>query len=432
MKKLLIISYYWPPSGGSGVQRWLYFVKYLRSFGWEPIIYTVEKGEYPYLDPELGKLIPEGIEVIRKPIWEPYFIFKKIRGGNKAVDPTIMSVGKKQSIFHKLAFWIRGNLFIPDPRIFWLKPSVSYLCDYLQQHPVDLLVSTGPPHSMHLIAQKLKRKLQIPWIADFRDPWTQIFYFDTLRLSSFARYIHQHLERSVLKNADAIITVSPSCKEGLELICNRNVEVITNGYEPFEKIDLIKNEKDKIILLYSGVLTLDRNPELFWIKLKEYVDQHPELKDRLELQFIGNVDPAIIEYIKKFGIFHLDHFSPMPHKQLEHYLWKADLLLLIGVPGNNGVVTGKFFEYLFLNKPILSVAPEESDLASLLNQTQSGFNADFEDPVRMQEMIESAFCALLNDSYKPDVKSVAAYSRKNLTSQLADLMNTVLMEKQQD
>lgn len=431
MKKLLIISYYWPPSGGSGVQRWLYFVKYLRSFGWEPVIYTVENGEYPYLDPALINLIPDGIEVIRRPIWEPYFIFKKLRGGNKAVDPTIMSTGTKRSIFHKIAFWIRGNLFIPDPRIFWVKPSVSFLYRYLQQNPVDLVVSTGPPHSMHLIAKGLNSKMQIPWIADFRDPWTQIFYFETLQLNRLTRYIHHQLERSVLKNANAVITVSPSCREGLELICNREVELITNGYEPFEKLGSNGKAHDKIILLYSGVLTFDRNPECLWRKLKEYLDQYPALQNRLELQFIGNVDPVIIEHIKEFGIFHVNVLPPMPHKQLEFYLWKADLLLLIGVPGNKGVVTGKFFEYLFLKKPILSVAPSDSDLVQMLTQTQSGFNADFDDADGMQDMIHRVFNSLLDNNFHPDETVIASYSRKNLTSKLADLLNKVLLENAQ-
>ena len=185
MKKVLIITYYWPPSGGAGVQRWLKFAKYLSDFGWEPIIYTVENGEYPVLDYDLLDEVPKGITVLKTPIWEPYSIYKKFTGRKKEdkINSGFLSEKKNPKLLEKLSIWIRGNLFIPDARKFWIKPSVNFLTNYLIDNPVDIVVSSGPPHSSHIIALKLKEKNKLPWLADFRDPWTNIYYYKELLLN---------------------------------------------------------------------------------------------------------------------------------------------------------------------------------------------------------------------------------------------------------
>ena len=423
LKKVLIITYYWPPSGGSGVQRWLYFVKYLRLYGWEPIVYTVENGEYPYADEGLSKHIPEGVEVIRRPIVEPYDFYRKLSGQKQKVNPTIFADSKDAGFFRKLFFWIRGNVFIPDPRIFWVRPSVNFLIEYLKEHPVGVIVSTGPPQSLHLIARNLKRKLHIPWLADFRDPWTKIYFFNQMHMSAIAKKIHLNMERSVLKEANVVVTVSEHCKSGFQETLNRDIEVITNGYEEFE---IVKAERkdDKIRMLCAGVLSQDRNPIRFWKILDDYLSTRPDLKSKFELWMIGNVDPTIINTIENSGLKSTLNVLPsIPHSELQKHLSSADILLLIGVPAHPEVITGKFFEYLYLKKPIYSISPVDSDLVEILNETQSGYNADFDDEGTLSKNLQLVFDTHKNGQFK--YESVERYSRRNLTKGMAEFLNVL-------
>lgn len=427
LKKVLIISYYWPPSGGSGVQRWLYFVKYLRLYGWEPIVYTVDGGEYPYNDEGLSIHIPPGIKVIKRKIWEPYNIYRWLIGSKEKINPSHMVTTSKSSFVSKLTMWLRGNLFIPDPRIFWVIPSVRFLKDYLKSNPVDLIVSTGPPQSMHLIGRSLKHKTGVKWLADFRDPWTQIYFFDQMRLGFVAKALHRSLEKSVLKEADAIITVSENCKKGLDQIVSRPIHVITNGYEEFEI--KARSSRDKIRMLYTGALSLDRDPELLWPELNNYLNEHPEIRKKFELIFIGTIDPEIFVNIRKAGLADiLIHKAPMPHNELQSFLSEAEVLLLIGVVNNKGVITGKFFEYLYLQKPILSVSPSGSDVDQILKETGSGWNADFNDVQAIKNAISGSFSFLAEKQFSPDTAIVEQFSRKKLCGRMAEIFNDLIAE----
>ncbi|MBK8450192.1 MAG: glycosyltransferase [Saprospiraceae bacterium] len=428
MKRVLIISYYWPPSGGSGVQRWLYFAKHLRSYGWEPIIYTVSNGEYPYLDEGLSQHIPPGIEVLKKSVWEPYAMYRKISGIDTKVDPTIMAELEKGSFFKKCLLWIRGNFFIPDARMFWIRPSVNYLNSYLERNKVDVIVSTGPPHSTHLIARNLKRKHKIPWLADFRDPWTQIYFFSQLNLSKLAQNIHLRLEYSVLKEANCVVTVSNDCKVGLQKRVNRKIEVITNGYEEFERKSFLKSD-GKITMIYTGVLSSDRNPKIFWEQLTEFLRSKPEISHNFQLLLIGNIDKTIIEDLRKSKLAkHLVVHSSMPHLELQNFLNKADILLMIGVPNHKGVITGKFFEYLFLRKPIFSISPAESDVVTILNETKAGLNANFEDADLLMNNLNATFKLIIENSFDPDEIQILKYSRTKLTESLSALLEEINTE----
>jgi glycosyltransferase involved in cell wall biosynthesis len=388
-------------------------------------VYTVENGEYPYLDEGLSKHIPEGIEVIRRPIMEPYNFYRKLSGQKQKVNPTIFAGNKDAGLFKKLLFWIRGNMFIPDPRVFWVKPSVNFLTQYLKEHPVGVIVSTGPPQSLHLIARNLKRKLNIPWLADFRDPWTKIYFFNQMHMSAFAKKIHLNMERSVLKEADVVVTVSAHCKSGFQQTLNRKIEVITNGYEEFE-IKETEKEDDKIRMISAGVLSQDRNPIQFWNVLNDFLSTRPDLKLKFELWMIGNVDPEILSTIEQAGLkSNLRVLPSIPHSELQKHLVSADILLLIGVPGHPEVITGKFFEYLYLKKPIYSISPADSDLVKILNDTQSGCNAGFEDDEMLRNNLQLVFEALENGEFK--FANVEMYSRKSLTKDMAGLLDAILI-----
>ena len=240
MKKLLVITYYWPPSGGSGVQRWLKFCKYLRDFGWEPIVYTPENPDVDLVDATLTEDVPDGMTVLRTPIFEPRRLLRRGRSGGKTGGDAGSKSGLDEIIFlnqdertakQNLLVWIRTNLFIPDARRFWIGPSVKYLSDLLSKNPVDAIASTGPPQSMHLIARELSRRHSIPWLADFRDPWTGIVYFDRLPLTRRAGRRHRRLEAEVLESADAVTTVSDILVRKLEDLGAPKVHAIPNGYD---------------------------------------------------------------------------------------------------------------------------------------------------------------------------------------------------------
>ena len=211
MRRVLVISYYWPPSGGSGVQRWVKFVKYLPSEGWEPVVFAPENADYPALDPSLASEIPADIKVLRGRIWEPYAAYRKLTGA-KSTEVTEISSGKK-TFKQRLSLWIRANLFVPDPRIGWVKPSVKTLLQYLQEHPVDAIVTTGPPHSVHLIGQKLHKATGIPWIPDFRDPWSRMYYLRYLPMTAATWRKLRAQEQAVLDECSTVLTCTPLVKE---------------------------------------------------------------------------------------------------------------------------------------------------------------------------------------------------------------------------
>ncbi len=231
MKRVLVITYYWPPNGGAGVYRWLKFSKYLPGHGWTPVIYTPANPERVADDPALLRDVPPELEIIQRPITEPFSLYKRFTG--KAQDERVQTAFLREQSGggwkEDLALWVRSNFFIPDARVWWVRPSIAFLKDHLRKHPVDAVITTGPPHSMHLIGQGLKRALGVTWIADFRDPWTDIDFYQQLKLTRWADARHHRMERSVLQEADRVVTVGWRWADDLARIGGRPVEVVTNG-----------------------------------------------------------------------------------------------------------------------------------------------------------------------------------------------------------
>jgi hypothetical protein len=261
-KRVLIITYYWPPSAGSGVQRWLKFAKYLPEFGWEPVIFTPENPDFDLKDENLEKEIHPSIEVMKFPIWEPYGLFRKIKKEN-LTDTAKVLEKRKKSFTDKTGIWLRANALIPDPRRFWVRPSVEFLTDLVKKGQFDAVITTGPPHSLHLIGLQLKRKTGITWLADFRDPWSKWEFLDTLPMLEWVRKKHESLEKEVLSESDAIITISPTFQKDFEIISGKKVHLITNGFDTSdlpENWDVLKPASDGIEIIYTGVIDAIRNP----------------------------------------------------------------------------------------------------------------------------------------------------------------------------
>ena len=432
MKRVLIITYYWPPSGGSGVQRWLKMSKYLPEYGWQPVIYTSENAEYPIIDHSLEKDVAPNIEVIRRPITEPYSAYKKFLGINK--DETvkmgfIQEKEKNKSWKSDLSLWVRGNFFIPDARCGWVKPSVRFLKEYLNEHPVDAIISTGPPHSMHLIALKLKEALGLPWIADFRDPWTEIDYYNDLHLTAWADRKHHRLEQEVLTKADKVVTVAPDGARRLGRLGNRNVRTIYNGFDRNDDAQTPVNLSEQFTITYLGVLSKIQNPSNLWQALAELIKEDSGFDKNLKINMIGQIDSTVVSSIDENGLTQHVVYSPyMPHDQVSAVHRSSSLLLLLLMPDSEprakGLVTGKLFEYMASGRPILCIGPEDGDAARILKETGAGQTVSFEDKNKTKEIIKNLYQRYLkNDLPNNTNTTIEQYSRKNMAEKYAKLLN---------
>ena len=427
MKKVLIITYYWPPSGGGGVMRWLKMSKYLPELGWQPIIYTPANPDASVTDESLKKEIhPDTIE-LKTPIWEPYDLYRKLTGkkSTEKFKPGYISEASSGNWKNKLSVFIRGNLLIPDPRMFWIRPSVKFLSKYLTENPVELIVSTGPPHSMHLIALGLKNHFpKIKWIADFRDPWTDIDFYSKLKLTKWADRRHHKLEHKVVTAADHIVTVSNGCAADIEKVAKRTVEVIHNGYDPddfkFEKIALDK----KFSISHFGAFNKDRNPKLLWEVLGEIAKENPLFKNDLYLQFIGQTDSSIIDSLKEQNLAdQLKLIGHLPHQKGLIRLSSSQLLLLPlnDAPNVKGILPGKMFEYMALQRPILAIGPTDADYAKIINETSSGKCHGFNDKQAIKQTILEYYRLFKTDKLSSKSGSYEKYSRRNLAQKIINL-----------
>lgn len=433
MKKVLILTYYWPPSGGAGVQRWVKFVKYLREFNYEPIVYIPENPHYPVIDNSFGKDIPKDIKIISHPVWEPYSFYKKFMGMNKdeKVQHGFIQEKKRSSLKSKISLWIRSNFFIPDARKFWIKPSINYLTKYFKDNDKpDIIISTGPPHSVHLIGLGLKKNLKIPWVADFRDPWTGIDFYSQLKLTKFADNYHHKLERKVLMNADKVIAVGWHMAKELKGLGAKDVDVITNGFDESDFKDPIKTIKNnKFTISHIGSLNKDRNPKVLWPALKEIISTNDNFKKNFKIKLVGKVDHFVLDSIEKNGLSaYLEKIDYLPHNEISNVLTSSDLLLLLlnNTPNIEGIVTGKIFEYLASKKPILCIGSSTGDAAKILYKTNSGKAVDFGDKSEIETFLLSEFDRFSNNkSTNTKTKNINEFSRMHLTEKLVEVLNDV-------
>jgi len=430
MKKVLIITYYWPPSGGAGVQRWLKFAKYLPQFGWEPVIYTPENPEYPSEDRSFEKDIPAYIQIIRKPIWEPYNIYRNLTGKkNERINAGFISESKKQSWKDKLSIWIRGNFLIPDPRRFWIKPSVRFLTKFLNENMIDTIITTGPPHSMHLIGLGIKKRIpEIKWIADFRDPWTKIDFYKELHLNPVSDMIHHALERKVVKMADAVVVVSGGMCDEFKLLHPKRLELITNGYDASDTETEMAEPDSFFSLSHIGTLNAARNPKTLWKVLSELCSENPEFKSDLKIKLIGKTDFSVLEDIKTKQLTrNLIKIDYVTHNEaIKLQLSSQILLLLINNTENaKSILTGKFFEYLGSKRPILAIGPTDGDVANVLKNTKSGQIADFNDEIQTRKIIMEFYSKYKKGILQVDSEGVELYSRKKLTNSLVEVINNL-------
>ena len=424
MKKVLIITYYWPPAGGPGVQRWLKFAKYLPDFDIQPIVYVPENPTYPILDTDLESEVSEKIIVLKNKIIEPYGIASIFSKKNtKGISSGIIPNQKKQTFLQKAMLWIRGNLFIPDARVLWVKPSVKYLKEYITQNGIDTVITSGPPHSLHLIGLGLKEELKINWLADFRDPWTTIGYHSALKLSGYADKKHKVLEKKVLAIADTIIVTSKTTKTEFERLTSKPIEVITNGYDIEKVVKQLMDEK--FTLAHIGSFLSDRNPKILWESIRELVDESFEFAQHFELKLIGKVSQEILDAINNFELTgYVNNLGYVSHQEAVEHQRKSQVLLLIEIDSEEtkSIIPGKVFEYIVSERPIIAIGPKDSDFAEIITSTNTGSFFTYDEKERLKSTIISHFEKYQQKNLKVYPVGLQQYSRKNLTGELSKLL----------
>lgn len=424
MKKVLIVSYYWPPAGGPGVQRWVKFCKYLPSFGIDPIVFIPKNASYPMIDDCLSEEISE-VKTIKQKIWEPYpwaKIFSKEK--TKKISSGIISTQKK-SFVERFLLFIRGNFFIPDARVFWVKPSVKTISDYIEKHQIDTLITTSPPHSVNLIGIKIKEKFpHIQWIADLRDPWTNIGYHKELLLTKKSQKKHLFLEEKMLNTADIIITTSPTTKAEFQQKTSKTIVVITNGYD-FEVSKEMILPSEKFLVSHIGSLLSKRNPQMLWKVLENLTQENPSFAQDFSLCLIGKTSPEVIASLKENNLFkYAQILDYLPHNEAIKWQKKSQVLLLLEInsPETQGIIPGKLFEYLSSGRPILALGYKDWDAADIIKETKSGKVAIYDDFENIKSCILELYKDYKENPFSRKHSDIQKFHRKHLTEQLSQII----------
>ena len=434
-KKVLIITYYWPPSGGIGVQRWLQFSKYLKNFGWQPVIFTVENANYPILDNELIHDIPKDLQIEKVKIFEPNGIFSLLNGKKKQSN-NLYNLQQQSnvdgSIIKKTLWSIRGNFFIPDSRKFWIRKAIRYFRKKLANHKFDAIVSTGPPHSAHLIALKISTQNNIPWICDFRDPWTSMDYLKKMNLSNYAKRKHEELEKKVLTNATAISVVGRTIQREFLDKYNLESKLVYNGFKPNdansnEHIDL----DQKFTIVHTGSFLFNRNCNDLWEALDMALKSNKNLKKDLEIKLVGNVAQVVLDSLAKYNLLkNLNRMKHVTHQQAKEIQQSAQLLLLPidRIENAEFVITGKLFEYLQAKRPILLIGPKNGDAEEIVTSCNAGFTTNFGEVKSIYNVILESYSQFKEKKLICEPRDVDQFSYENLTKSMVELLEKSIQE----
>ena len=426
MKRVLVIAYYWPPSGGSGVQRWVKFVKYLPSEGWEPVVFAPENADYPSLDPSFEKELPENLEVLRGKIWEPYAAYRKLTGA-KSTQVTEISSGEK-TWKQKLSLWVRANLFVPDPRVGWVKPSVKSLLGYLQEHPVDAIVTTGPPHSVHLIGLRLHKATGIPWIPDFRDPWSKMYYLKYLPMTSGTWDKLRAMEKHVLDSCSTVLTCTPLMQEDFAALTETPVACITNGFDEEDFAGEAPAPDGHFNITHTGLFAADGNPFTLWKVLGKMASSEPGFREDLRIRLVGKVDREVLDAIADAGLAaNVVALGPSDHATAVREQRSASVLILPlrNDPDYRPILPGKLFEYLASRRPVLGIGQEDGAMARVLFEARAGITADWDESAVMRAFLSNAWRQHCEGGVPSTEGNIGLYTRRATTHALAQLLGSL-------
>jgi glycosyltransferase involved in cell wall biosynthesis len=429
-KRVLIVTYYWPPSGGIGVHRCLKFAKYLRLYGWEPVICTAEDPEYPVIDEDNARHVPEGIEVLKAPIWEPYNLYKWMMGKKREERITDVFVEERRAGFRaKLGIWIRGNFFIPDARRFWIRPAVRFLSEYLRDHPVDAILTNGPPHTAHMIGYHLKKRFNIPWHADYQDPWTASDVYRRLMLNPVSRRVHEAMQRRIFRTADKITICSQSWKRDLEALGARDVGVIHWGYDEDEVTVELVRRSSAFTMRHYGRIGPDRVVSGFWKAIAELTKERPDFCRDLEIELAGFIGGAVRDEINASGLS--AHVRILKHRNRREALAgmrEAQVLLLIinDEPNSQGRLPGKLFEYVASRRPILLLGPDPGEASAIVRDLHAGWSCGHADCSTTKSMVLSIYEKYKAGDLPDNTTFIDRYSNRNMTRLLAGYLDAMI------
>ena len=428
MKKVLIVTYYWPPAGGAGVQRVLKFVKYLPEFGWKPYVLTVQHPDAPVYDESLAGDIPNEAVIIKTKSLEPFSFYKKFTG-KKPTDtiPNDVLIPKKNiSLREKFARWVRANIFIPDAKIGWIPFAVKQGKKIIEKEKIDLIFSSAPPPTVAIIGRKLAEATKVKWVADFRDPWLEIVYYQSLKRSRLAVAIDSRLEKKTISSADAIVTISEDIVNLFrKKIGEKKYFIIPNGYDETDFVKVKNPKNEKFTMAYTGSVSKDRVPYPLFAALSKFKEEGIE---DLHYRFAGRFAPEFHEEIERRGLEKYFELMPfVPHNESTKILLHSDVLLLVidNVPDNKGFLTGKMFEYLGCKKPIFAIGPLDGDANKILRQTDSGKMIDYKDEEGAYKLLKE-FYENWKENKQPFTFKSEEYSRKEITKELTKVFEETL------
>ena len=424
MKNVLVITYYWPPAGGPGVQRTLKFVKYMKEFGWNPIVLCPESGDYPILDSS-HEADTRNIKVYKQNFFEPHNLYKKLKGMKETEQiTTTVLTDKSNSFIDKLSKWIRLNLFIPDARMGWIYSKNKFINRIFEENEIDLIYSSGPPHSAHLVARKWAKKKKCPYAVDLRDPWTDFVSYQENKRSFFATKLDKSLEEKVLTKAEKVIVISPSMKESyLKYKESDLIEVITNGFDE-EDFENNTTEPVEFNWTYSGNLDKNRVPYPLLDAVSEFNKIHPNV---IKLSFVGRQCPELHEYIKKLEIETSCEIEDyVSHKEAIKRVQSTFGLVLVidNVPNNESFLTGKIFEYIGAKKRIIGIGPTKGDAAKVLNESSAGEMFSYNDSASILEYLKKSYKDFCEKTVFENQSEM--YTRKRLTEKLCKVFNDII------
>lgn len=426
LKKILLITYYWPPSGGSSVQRWLKMLKYFPGKGIEPFVITVDphNASYPLKDQLLEKDIHPDIKVFTTPTREFYNVYKKLTG-RKEIPYGGFVNEPKADLKQRISRIIRSHFFIPDPRKGWNRFAYKKAVDLIKMYGIHTVITATPPHSSQLIGLKLKKKFKVNWIADLQDPWTDIYYYDQLCHSWLSAAIDAGYERRVLEKADHIVTVSDSIRE---LFRNKSqkidpgkILVVPNGYDEEDFMEGTESEGESFVISYTGTI----NDEYYPLEPFLHVMERISVNNRnILIRFVGKVAPLALQKIKSTRGIQTEFIDYVPHEESVKYLLRSNALLLIipDIDQNSGILTGKLFEYLGSGRKIIGIGPSRGDAAVIIRECRSGDMFDYPDEEGIEKYIRLLLLKSSDNQTVSDRTKIEKYSRRSQASAIAELI----------
>lgn len=429
MKKALIITYYWPPASGSGVQRWLKFAKFMPQFDWKPIVYTPTNPNIGLTDEKLNDDVPQIAEILRTPIHDPSSWLNLFSNKNEVNDGH--SRNESNSWIYRLGRWVKAHFFIPDSRIWWKSKSIRFLNTYLSDHPVDLIISTGPPHSLHLIAERLAEKWDIPWIVDLRDPMSKLISFQKTHPPAHAINRYKRIERRILGAASEVIATSSGMKDALEEFDNEKFHVITNGFDPDDLPSHPQLDPHHIIMSYAGHMSEHQIPSNLWQALDQRIESDTNFRALFLLKIAGTISPKAQDALMSYSSLwaHTQMIGHIEHDQVLELNASSHIQLLLNFKSSEytkGVIPGKLFEQIAVRRPILSLGPDQSDYISLMSGHPSFSHFDYNDKNALSAYVSSLNREELANSPLPSEYFVNQFSRIELTRRLSEIMDQCL------